>query len=84
MGWQGVDPTTDFRAAGLLGLDNLIYLGRTHPALFQVGGAFMGHGARRPGIMGSGQCLCYGASGASRDLAGVTGPHAPLSTVHAK
>lgn len=34
MGWQGNDPTTDFRAAGLLGLDSLLYLGRTHPALF--------------------------------------------------
>lgn len=35
MGWQGTDPTTDFRAAGLLGLDCLLYLGRRQPALFR-------------------------------------------------
>ncbi len=35
MGWQGVDPATDFRAAGLLGLDCLLYLGRERPALFR-------------------------------------------------
>jgi hypothetical protein len=36
MGWQGVDPSTDFRAAGLLGLDCLTYLGRERPAAFQA------------------------------------------------
>ncbi|GBF88203.1 hypothetical protein Rsub_00915 [Raphidocelis subcapitata] len=35
MGWQGVDPATDFRAAGLLGLDNLLYMGRLRPRLFR-------------------------------------------------
>lgn len=35
MGWQNADPTSDFRAAGILGLDNLLYLGREHPALFR-------------------------------------------------
>ncbi|KAI8474779.1 MAG: engulfment and motility protein [Monoraphidium minutum] len=34
MGWQSADPSSDFRAAGLLGLDNLIYLGREEPRLF--------------------------------------------------
>jgi engulfment and cell motility protein 2 len=34
MGWQNADPTSDFRAAGLLGLDNLCHLGRAQPALF--------------------------------------------------
>jgi hypothetical protein len=32
---QGDDPTTDFRAAGLFGLDNLVYMGTHHPRLFQ-------------------------------------------------
>jgi len=35
MGWQSADPASDFRAAGLLGLDNLLYLGRRHPVLFR-------------------------------------------------
>ncbi|KAF8071076.1 elmoA [Scenedesmus sp. PABB004] len=34
MGWQGEDPGTDFRGAGLLGLDCLIYLGTRHPRLW--------------------------------------------------
>uniref|UniRef100_A0A383WJC3 ELMO domain-containing protein n=1 Tax=Tetradesmus obliquus TaxID=3088 RepID=A0A383WJC3_TETOB len=34
MGWQGEDPGTDFRGAGLFGLDNLLYLGTRHPVLF--------------------------------------------------
>ena len=32
---QGDDPTTDFSAAGLFGLDNLVYMGTHHPRLFQ-------------------------------------------------
>jgi ELMO domain-containing protein len=35
MGWQGDDPGTDFRGAGLYGLENLMYLGNEHPALFK-------------------------------------------------
>lgn len=35
MGWQGDDPGTDFRGAGLYGLENLIYLGDKHPDTFQ-------------------------------------------------
>lgn len=34
-GLQGEDPGTDFRGAGLFGLDNLVYLGTHHPTLFQ-------------------------------------------------
>jgi hypothetical protein len=36
MGWQNVDPASDFRAAGLLGLDCLLYLGRARPREFQA------------------------------------------------
>lgn len=32
---QGEDPGTDFRGAGLFGLDNLVYLGTHHPELFR-------------------------------------------------
>ncbi|PNW75866.1 hypothetical protein CHLRE_12g557252v5 [Chlamydomonas reinhardtii] len=35
MGWQGDDPATDFRGAGLYGLDNLIYLAEVHPDTFR-------------------------------------------------
>ncbi|KAG2431264.1 hypothetical protein HYH02_013397 [Chlamydomonas schloesseri] len=35
MGWQGEDPATDFRGAGLYGLDNLIYLAEVHPDTFR-------------------------------------------------
>eukprot|EP00882_Tetradesmus_deserticola_P010077 GHRQ01010647.1.p1 GENE.GHRQ01010647.1~~GHRQ01010647.1.p1 ORF type:complete len:282 (+),score=135.86 GHRQ01010647.1:467-1312(+) len=34
MGWQGDDPGTDFRGAGLFGLENLLYMGTHHPGLF--------------------------------------------------
>ncbi|GAX82410.1 hypothetical protein CEUSTIGMA_g9838.t1 [Chlamydomonas eustigma] len=34
MGWQGVDPATDIRGAGCLGLDCLLYLADKHPAIF--------------------------------------------------
>ena len=34
MGWQGIDPATDFRGAGFLALENLLYLKLVHPLLF--------------------------------------------------
>lgn len=34
MGWQGVDPSTDFRGAGALALQNLLFLARERPELF--------------------------------------------------
>lgn len=34
MGWQQDDPTTDFRAAGLLGLTNLVDFATHHPEAF--------------------------------------------------
>ena len=34
MGWQGENPGTDFRAAGLISLEHLLYLGREHPDVF--------------------------------------------------
>ena len=34
MGWQGEDPGTDVRGAGLLGLDCLIYLAEHHPSTY--------------------------------------------------
>ncbi|KAK3276040.1 hypothetical protein CYMTET_15869 [Cymbomonas tetramitiformis] len=35
MGWQGEDPGTDFRAAGFISLENLIFLGEQQPDVFQ-------------------------------------------------
>lgn len=35
MGWQGDDPATDFRGAGLYGLQNLIFLGQEYPGVFR-------------------------------------------------
>ena len=35
MGWQGVDPATDFRAGGFLALENLLFLANRHPAVFR-------------------------------------------------
>jgi len=34
MGWQGEDPATDFRGAGVYGLDNLLYLSESYPQLW--------------------------------------------------
>jgi hypothetical protein len=36
MGWQGLDPATDFRGAGRFGLENLLVLGRSRPRLFDA------------------------------------------------
>lgn len=36
MGWQGIDPATDFRGGGLVSLQNLLYLATTYPNLFSV------------------------------------------------
>ncbi|KAK9120976.1 hypothetical protein Syun_018593 [Stephania yunnanensis] len=35
MGWQGKDPSTDFRGGGLISLENLLFFGRTYPKTFQ-------------------------------------------------
>ncbi|KAD3642031.1 hypothetical protein E3N88_31255 [Mikania micrantha] len=35
MGWQGVDPSTDFRGAGFLSLENLLFFAKTFPNLFR-------------------------------------------------
>ena len=34
MGWQGVDPGTDIRGGGVMGLDNLIYLSESYPGVY--------------------------------------------------
>ena len=34
MGWQGVDPGTDIRGGGIMGLDNLIYLSQKYPGVY--------------------------------------------------
>ncbi|KAE8669706.1 hypothetical protein F3Y22_tig00112225pilonHSYRG00073 [Hibiscus syriacus] len=31
MGWQGPNPSTDFRACGFISLENLLFYGRTYP-----------------------------------------------------
>jgi len=35
MGWQGVNPTTDFRGCGFISLENLLFFARTYPAPFK-------------------------------------------------
>ncbi|KAK2972673.1 hypothetical protein RJ640_003514 [Escallonia rubra] len=35
MGWQGPDPSTDFRGGGLISLENLIYFAKMYPDQFQ-------------------------------------------------
>lgn len=35
MGWQGPNPTTDFRGCGFISLENLLFFGRTYPASFR-------------------------------------------------
>ncbi|XP_051135839.1 uncharacterized protein LOC127254656 isoform X2 [Andrographis paniculata] len=34
MGWQGSNPSTDFRGCGFLSLENLLYFARNYPATF--------------------------------------------------
>ncbi|XP_038975381.1 ELMO domain-containing protein A isoform X1 [Phoenix dactylifera] len=35
MGWQGPNPSTDFRGCGFVSLENLLFYARTYPASFQ-------------------------------------------------
>ncbi|KAJ6803568.1 uncharacterized protein M6B38_188835 [Iris pallida] len=35
MGWQGSDPSTDFRSAGFISLENLIFFAKNYPGSFQ-------------------------------------------------
>ncbi|ONM19145.1 ELMO/CED-12 family protein [Zea mays] len=35
MGWQGVNPATDFRGCGFVSLENLLFFARTYPASFK-------------------------------------------------
>ncbi|XP_022552044.1 ELMO domain-containing protein C isoform X2 [Brassica napus] len=35
MGWQGKDPSTDFRGGGFISLENLLYFARSFPKCFQ-------------------------------------------------
>ncbi|GAQ80122.1 ELMO/CED-12 domain-containing protein [Klebsormidium nitens] len=35
MGWQGTDPSTDFRGGGFISLENLLYFAEKHPRDFQ-------------------------------------------------
>lgn len=35
MGWQGSDPSTDFRGGGYISLENLIYFAKMYPEAFQ-------------------------------------------------
>ncbi|KAF5197975.1 Elmo domain-containing protein a [Thalictrum thalictroides] len=35
MGWQGKDPSTDFRGGGFISLENLLFFARTYPKAFQ-------------------------------------------------
>ncbi|XP_047943737.1 ELMO domain-containing protein C-like isoform X2 [Salvia hispanica] len=35
MGWQGSDPSTDFRGGGFISLENLIFFAKTYPESFQ-------------------------------------------------
>ncbi|KAF3787638.1 ELMO domain-containing protein A [Nymphaea thermarum] len=35
MGWQGKDPSTDFRGGGFISLENLLFFAKTYPKCFQ-------------------------------------------------
>lgn len=35
MGWQGSDPSTDFRGGGFISLENLVFFAKTYPEAFQ-------------------------------------------------
>eukprot|EP00268_Persea_americana_P021949 TRINITY_DN21825_c0_g1_i7.p1 TRINITY_DN21825_c0_g1~~TRINITY_DN21825_c0_g1_i7.p1 ORF type:complete len:140 (-),score=23.83 TRINITY_DN21825_c0_g1_i7:341-760(-) len=35
MGWQGKDPSTDFRGGGFISLENLLFLAKNYPKSFQ-------------------------------------------------
>ncbi|KAJ7981430.1 ELMO domain-containing protein A-like [Quillaja saponaria] len=35
MGWQGANPSTDFRSCGFISLENLLFFARTYPASFR-------------------------------------------------
>lgn len=35
MGWQGKDPSTDFRGGGFISVENLLYFAKTYPQSFQ-------------------------------------------------
>ncbi|VFQ75808.1 unnamed protein product [Cuscuta campestris] len=35
MGWQGKDPSTDFRGGGFISLENLLYFSKNYPKSFQ-------------------------------------------------
>ncbi|XP_078161899.1 uncharacterized protein LOC144557230 isoform X1 [Carex rostrata] len=35
MGWQGVNPSTDFRGSGFVSLENLLFFARTYPGSFK-------------------------------------------------
>jgi hypothetical protein len=35
MGWQGKDPSTDFRGGGFISLENLVYFSKNFPKSFQ-------------------------------------------------
>jgi len=35
MGWQGVNPATDFRGCGFISLENLLFFATTYPAPFK-------------------------------------------------
>ncbi|RVW20581.1 ELMO domain-containing protein A [Vitis vinifera] len=34
MGWQGTDPSTDFRGGGFISLENLIFFAKKYPVCF--------------------------------------------------
>lgn len=36
MGWQGKDPSTDFRGGGFISVENLLYFARAYPKSFQA------------------------------------------------
>ncbi|KAL3533315.1 hypothetical protein ACH5RR_006836 [Cinchona calisaya] len=36
MGWQGSDPSTDFRGGGFISLENLIFFAKMYPEAFQI------------------------------------------------
>ncbi|KAF5441821.1 hypothetical protein F2P56_037234 [Juglans regia] len=51
MGWQGPNPSTDFRGCGFISLENLLFFARTYPVIVQA--------RRDPSSLGIPICCCW-------------------------
>ncbi|KAI5389490.1 hypothetical protein KIW84_074956 [Lathyrus oleraceus] len=51
MGWQGANPSTDFRGCGMISLENLLFFARKYPVVVEE--------RWRPSYMGIPFCCCW-------------------------